>query len=310
LRSEVLELDASTATALDGDSPASPASEVATHVSRDDEPTPRLMPLWRGLGDVLTQRLITCGLITWGDTPHEVAVDTSIEDIAAVVPLTVDDAASLRNIGFHSGDSFLMPPPPPRNTRPKSACILYIGYSAHHGEVCAIMLQLRRANSGGRQRWCTPGGELTDGERPEHAALRETCEELLSMPDDLASAYATALLARDSGELTGPFGSTERHHAYILCRLLGNVDDLVATFTPNDEVDAACAVPLSAIKGSALTVELDGTSLQLRDKIGYMRMQAAHALCAADPSMVGHSPDLAVITPAARTTALPPKIAI
>jgi hypothetical protein len=124
------------------------------------------------------------------------------------------------------------------------------------------------------------------------------------MPDDLASAYATALLARDSGELTGPFGSTERHHAYILCRLLGNVDDLVATFTPNDEVDAACAVPLSAIKGSALTIELDGTSLQLRDKIGYMRMQAAHALCAADPSMVGHSPDLAVITPAARTTGL------
>ena len=242
-RSEVLELDASTATALDGDSPASPASEVATHVSRDDEPTPRLMPLWRGLGDVLTQRLITCGLITWGDTPHEVAVDTSIEDIAAVVPLTVDDAASLRNIGFHSGDSFLMPPPPPRNARPKSACILYIGYSAHHGEVCTIMLQLRRANSGGRQRWCTPGGELTDGERPEHAALRETCEELLSMPDDLASAYATALLARDSGELTGPFGSTERHHAYMLCRLLGNVDDLVATFAPNDEVDAACAAP-------------------------------------------------------------------
>jgi hypothetical protein len=42
------------------------------------------------------------------------------------------------------------------------------------------------------------------------------------------------------------------------------------------------AVPLSAIKGSALTIELDGTSLQLRDKIGYMRMQAAHALCAAD----------------------------
>ena len=270
-RSEVLELDASTATALDGDSPASPASEVATHVSRDDEPTPRLMPLWRGLGDVLTQRLITCGLITWGDTPHEVAVDTSIEDIAAVVPLTVDDAVSLRHIGFHSG---------------------------------TIMLRLSRANPGGRQRWCTPGGELTDGERPEHAALRETCEELLSMPDDLASAYATALLARDSGELTGPFGSTERHHAYILCRLLGNVDDLVATFTPNDEVDAAYAVPLSAIKGSALTIELDGTSLQLRDKIGYMRMQAAHALCAADPSMVGHSPDLAVITPAARTTGL------
>ena len=274
--------------------------EGAAATANDDTPERHPMPLWQDIDDALLDRLMDVGLVTNGDAPQDVAIETSIDDISDIVPLSPQESADLLRVGFRSSNTLDMPPPPPR----LSACILYVGYSAFRGEVSAILLRLCRAGAAGRRLWCTPGGLLEAGESSAHAALRETCEELLSMPASQANEHATHLLTKEGNMLKGPYGSTKRHCAYILCRLLGNVDDLAATFCANEEVDAVRVVPISSIDGSATSLELEGEVLQLRDKIGHMRMQAARDLVAANDSAIGHSPDLTGIVPPSRTTGL------
>jgi hypothetical protein len=111
-----------------------------------------------------------------------------------------------------------------------------------------------------------------------HAALRETGEEALSLDAKAASKMADDIMKEAPPELTGPHGGTSRHHAFMLTRLLGPIDNLVDTFRPNAEVDKACTVPLSALDGNATTVQVDSTTLTLRDRIGYMRMKAARTI--------------------------------
>ena len=161
----------------------------------------------------------------------------------------------------------------------KSACIMYLGYSQTRLEVCTIMLRLRRLSPGGNAQWCTPGGYIEQDETPEHAAFRELFEELFSLPAEIAAERADEMTSHSLGDdISGPYGATFKNHAFLLTHVLGDVDNIISSFTPNDEIDAAMLVPLHAIDGSATTVSVDGQAYQLRDKFGYLRVKAARAL--------------------------------
>ena len=168
----------------------------------------------------------------------------------------------------------------------KSACILYLGYSSEYEAVCAPLLRLAHPHPHRGMLWVTPGGLINDGELPAHAALRETCEELLSLDDHAASQRADDLLAMVQAiysnggtiRLTGPYGGTYKHEAFLLTHLLGAVDDLVANFVPNREVDQIRLVPVINIDGSALCVSVGDEQLMLRDKIGYLRTLEARTV--------------------------------
>jgi 8-oxo-dGTP pyrophosphatase MutT (NUDIX family) len=80
---------------------------------------------------------------------------------------------------------------------------------------------------------CFPGGALEHGEKPEHAALRETVEELGISPDSVV---------------------IERHFGYLLARIGAVIDvyvgrltvDSVSRFVPNkDEVETLHLIPVS-----------------------------------------------------------------
>ena len=168
----------------------------------------------------------------------------------------------------------------------KSACILYVNFSVGLDTVCTVLLRLRRPAPDGRRLWVTPGGLLHDGESPALGALRELCEELLSMSDADAATHSRHLLTECDGILTGPYGSTQRHHAFMLIRLLGDIDALVEGFTPNAEVDAARLIPIDSIDGSAHIITIGDEEVHLRDKIGFLRTQAAKTTGMQSPAAI------------------------
>ena len=61
--------------------------EGAAATANDDTPERHPMPLWQNIDDALLDRLMDVGLVTNDDTPQDVAIETSIDDISDIVPL-------------------------------------------------------------------------------------------------------------------------------------------------------------------------------------------------------------------------------
>lgn len=76
---------------------------------------------------------------------------------------------------------------------------------------------------------CLPGGRIEQGETPEEAAVRETCEELL--------------IAERAVRVIGTLGSTDGPGGRALWVFVGVLDNYAGTFSP-DEVDHTFSVPL------------------------------------------------------------------
>ena len=76
---------------------------------------------------------------------------------------------------------------------------------------------------------CFPGGRLENGETPEQAAVRETCEELLVAPSQI--------------RVIAPMFRTERGNLQILS-YLGTITEYEGTFSP-DEVANTFQIPLA-----------------------------------------------------------------
>lgn len=79
---------------------------------------------------------------------------------------------------------------------------------------------------------CCPGGHVDPGERPEEAAVRETCEELLVLPKQVQ-------LLDKIGVVTGPAGLPL--HVYVAV-----LEGYEGTFSP-DEVTSVFRLPMDWI---------------------------------------------------------------
>ena len=170
-----------------------------------------------------------------------------------------------------------------------------MGHSRRHQATAVLFL--RHAYTG---KWMLPGGEydgVIDTDR-RHTAAREFVEEAQSVPGARAAVEGARLLQRavDAQMWFGPYGAPpyEPHMAFLLLNdghVLPDMDALVAAFAPNRECAEARLVPLAGLDGNSKTAGTfdGGSDLQLRDRVGFLRVQAMRAI-----DLTGRGPRLEV----------------
>ena len=102
-------------------------------------------------------------------------------------------------------------------------------------EVCLVFEERAAALSAQPGDICFPGGRIEEGETPEEAAVRETCEELLLSPDDITLA----------GNL-GPMLSISGKQIFVFAGILSGVPENYS----EDEVGRLLVIPLADLSAA------------------------------------------------------------
>ena len=166
--------------------------------------------------------------------------------------------------------------------RARHACVLVVGVSIKHQGPMALVIRM----ADGSGRYMVPGGRLESTDVCGYdGALREFAEEVLGLRQNSSEARQWAVdtlhRAQDGDLLSGPYGSTSVHEAYLLQAEAAaeSIDALMDMFVPNTEAQAAALIPLTGLDGSAATAQTaDGQQITLRNHLGLRRVQAACAL--------------------------------
>ena len=206
---------------------------------------------------------------------------------AVYVPPSADVPYPLRHVLERAARNTLA-----EYTRPRHACLLVIGRSSALGEMGALLIELAMHAVDGT--YAVPGGILLEAERdtvdiafdgvsPPPSALlgaaREWHEEVLGLEGDAATLAARTFLqeAIERGGVRGPYGDVcaSGHAAYLYeMRHEDDIDRYASLFVANAEAASLLIVPAAGLRADYLTASTPHGIIALRDKIGYMRVQA------------------------------------
>ena len=152
--------------------------------------------------------------------------------------------------------------------------------------VCTILLKRAHPYKGS---WMTLGGMLNAPSNSKVGAMVLLCQRLFGLEGQTAAARAAHIidLAADPSHgpspcIEGPFGDGNApHNAFILRKVLGDIDALETSFTPNRWASEAILIPIDLIDGSKPQIELgrgNSEPIKLKNKVGHLRMLRARSL--------------------------------